>query len=143
MSLALEKIKAAAFGGTLAYEMARMEEERSSWRKAMLETDLIGKQVRELAESSAYAQVAKELKALQSPAMSIAQQYQDLLGPSSAIESAFKSWQESGRVRMKQMRKRRFKNTYLSKSNRNMRKTFYFSIAITMEFLIFKSLKNF
>ena len=77
MSLALEKIKAAAFGGTLAYEMARMEEERSSWRKAMLETDLIGKQVRELAESSAYAQVAKELKALQSPAMFIAQQYQD------------------------------------------------------------------
>ncbi len=105
MSLALEKIKAAAFGGTLAYEMARMEEERSSWRKAMLETDLIGKQVRELAESSAYAQVAKELKALQSPAMSIAQQYQDLLGPSSAIESAFKSWQESERVQMKQMRK--------------------------------------
>lgn len=105
MSLALEKIKAAAFGGTLAYEMARMEEERSSWRKAMLETDLIGKQVRELAESSAYAQVAKELKALQSPAMFIAQQYQDLLGPSSAIESAFKSWQESERVQMKQMRK--------------------------------------
>jgi len=105
VSLALEKIKAAAFGGTLAYEMARMEEERSSWRKAMLETDLIGKQVRELAESSAYAQVAKELKALQSPAMSIAQQYQDLLGPSSAIESAFKSWQESERVQMKQMRK--------------------------------------
>jgi hypothetical protein len=105
VSLALEKIKAAAFGGTLAYEMARMEEERSSWRKAMLETDLIGKQVRELAESSAYAQVAKELKALQSPAMFIAQQYQDLLGPSSAIESAFKSWQESERVQMKQMRK--------------------------------------
>lgn len=105
MSLALEQIKAAALGGTLAYEMARMEEERSSWRKAMLETDLIGEKVRELAEGSAYAQMAKELKAVQSPVMSIAQQYQDLLGPNAAIGSAFKAWQESERAQMEQMRK--------------------------------------
>lgn len=72
MILALEQLKAATFGGTLAREMARIEGERSSWRKALIDTDLIGKQVRDLAENSAYAQVAKELKALQSPAMSIA-----------------------------------------------------------------------
>ena len=105
MSLALEQIKAATLGGTLAREMARIEEERTSWRKALIDTDLIGKHVRELAENSAYAQVAKELKALQSPAMSIAKQYQDLLGPSSAIGSAYKAWQESERLQMEQMRK--------------------------------------
>lgn len=105
MSLALEQIKAATLGGTLAREMARIEEERSSWRKALIDTDLIGKQVRELAEHSAYAQMAKELKALQSPAMSIAKQYQDLLGPSSAIGTAYKAWQESERLQMEQMRK--------------------------------------
>ena len=105
MSLALEQIKAAALGGTLVYEMARMEEGRSSWRKAMLDTDLIGKQVRELAESSAYALMAKEFKALQSPVMAIAQQYKDFLGPGSAIGSAYKGWQESERAQMEQMRK--------------------------------------
>ena len=105
MSLALEQIKAATLGGTLAREMARIEEERTSWRKALIDTDLIGKHVRELAENSAYAQVAKELKALQSPAMSIAKQYQDLLGPGSAIGSAYKAWQESERLQMEQMRK--------------------------------------
>lgn len=105
MSLALEQIKAATLGGTLAREMARIEEERSSWRKALIDTDLIGKQVRELAGNSVYAQMAKDLKAFQSPAMSIAKQYQDLLGPSSAIGSAFKAWQESERVQMEQRRK--------------------------------------
>lgn len=105
MSLALEQIKAATLGGTLAREMARIEEERTSWRNALIDTDLIGKHVRELAENSAYAQVAKELKALQSPAMSIAKQYQDLLGPSSAIGSAYTAWQESERLQMAHMRK--------------------------------------
>ncbi len=89
----------------LAREIARIEEERSSWRQASLDTDLIGKQVRNLAENSAHVQVAKELKALQSPPMSIAKQYQDLLGPSSAIGSAYKAWRESERLLMEQMRK--------------------------------------
>lgn len=105
MSLALEQIKAATLSGTLAREMDRIEEERTSWRKALIDTDLIGKQVRELAGNSAYAQVGKELKALQSPAMSIAKQYQDLLGTGSAIGSAYKAWQESERLQMEQMRK--------------------------------------
>jgi len=105
LRLAMEKINPAALGGTLASEMARIEEQRLSWRKALIDTDLLGIQVRELAEHSAYAQMAKELKALQSPAMSIAKQYQDLLGPSSAIGSALKAWQESERLQMGKLRK--------------------------------------
>lgn len=92
-------------GSTLAREMARLEEERSSWRKALIETDLIGKQVRELAGNSVYAQMAKELKALQSPDMSIAKHYEDLLGSSSAIGSTYKAWQESERAQREHMRK--------------------------------------
>ena len=101
MSLALEQIKAVTLGG----EMTRIDEALSSWRKALIDTDLIGKQVRELAGNSAYAQMAKELKALQSPTISIAKQYEDLLGSSSAIGSAYKAWQESERLQMEQMRK--------------------------------------
>lgn len=105
MRLALEQIKAATLGGTLAREMVRIEEERTSWRKALIDTALIGKQVRELAGNSAYAQMAKKLKALQSPAMLIAKEYQDLLGAGSAIGSAYKAWQESERLQMEKMRK--------------------------------------
>lgn len=99
------RIYETTMGSTLAREMARIEEERSSWRKALIETDLVGKQVRELAANSVYAKMAKELKALRSPARSIAKQYEDLLGSSSAIGSAYKAWQESERLRMEQMRK--------------------------------------
>lgn len=105
MSLALEQIKAATLGSTLVREMARIEDERSSWRKALIDTDLIGKQVRELAENSAYAQVARELKTLQSPTMSIVKQYEELFGISSPVGSAYKAWQESERLQMEQMRK--------------------------------------
>lgn len=92
-------------GSGLAREMARIEEERSSWRKALIDSDLIGKQVRELAGNTIYAQMAKDLKALQSPAMSITKQYENLLGSSSAIGSAYKAWQESVRAQREQMRK--------------------------------------
>ena len=85
--------------------MARIEEERSSWRKALVDTDLLGKQVRELAQGSAFAQMAKDFKAMQSPAISIAPQYKDILGTSSAIGSTFKAWQESERAQREQMRK--------------------------------------
>lgn len=104
-NLALEQAKAAALGSSLAHEVTRMEAERSSWRKAVLETDLISKQVRDLAAGSVYAQVAKELTALQSPAMTIARQYQDLLGSGLAMGSAYKAWQDSERVQKEQMRK--------------------------------------
>lgn len=105
MSIALAQIKVTALGGALAREMVRIDEERSSWRKALINTDLIGKQVRELAENSMYSQMVKELEALQSPAMTIAKQYEDLLGSSSAIGSAYKAWQDSERLQMERMRK--------------------------------------
>lgn len=85
--------------------MARIEEERSSWRNALIDSDLVGKQVRELVGNTIYAQMAKELKALQSPVISIAKQYEDLLGSNSAIGSAYKAWQESERTQREQMRK--------------------------------------
>lgn len=53
--------------------------------------------------NSVYAQMTKEIKALQSPAISIAKQFEDILGSSSVIGSAFKAWQESERAQMKQM----------------------------------------
>lgn len=92
-------------GSSLAREMARIEEERSSWRNALIDSDLVGKQVRELVGNTIYAQMAKELKALQSPVISIAKQYEDLLGSNSAIGSAYKAWQESERAQREQMRK--------------------------------------
>lgn len=101
----LTRIYEATAGSTLAREMVRIEEGRSSLRKALIETDLIGKHVRELAKNSVYAQMAKELKALQSPAMSIAKQHGDLLGYNTAIGSAYKAWQESERAQREKMRK--------------------------------------
>lgn len=92
-------------GSSLAREMARIEEERLSWRNALIDSDLVGKQVRELVGNTIYAQMAKELKALQPPVISIAKQYEDLLGSSSAIGSAYKAWQESERAQREQMRK--------------------------------------
>ena len=104
-ALDLAKIYDATVGSNLPREISRIEEERSSWRKALIETDLIGKQVRELAQSSAYAQVAKELQAMQSPAASLSQQYKDIMETSSAIGFAYKTWHESERSQREQMRK--------------------------------------
>ncbi len=104
-ALDLAKIYDATVGSNLPREISRIEEERSSWRKALIETDLIGKQVRELAQSSAYAQVAKELQAMQSPAASLSKQYKDITETRSAIGFAYKTWQESERSQREQMRK--------------------------------------
>lgn len=101
----LARIYETTIGSSLAREMARIEEERSSWRNALIDSDLIGKQVRELVGNTIYAQMAKELKAFQSPVISIAKQYEDLLGSSSAIGSTYKAWQESERAQREQMRK--------------------------------------
>jgi hypothetical protein len=105
LSLAAEQLKASTLGGTLAFEMARIEEQRSSWRAALIDNDLIGKHLRELTKNSAYVRIEKELKALQSPAMSIAKQYNDLLGSNSAIKAASEAWKESDHLQMERMRK--------------------------------------
>ena len=105
MSLSLEQLKAVNLASAMTREMARIEDERLSWRRALIDTDTIGRQVRQLAEGSAYSQIAKEREALQSPTMSIAKQYQDLLISGSAIGYAYRAWQESERAQMEQMRK--------------------------------------
>lgn len=91
---------------TLAREMARMEAERASWRQALVQTDTIAEQMRELSQAnSAYAQIAKEMKSLQSPAMNVAQQYQDFLGANSSIMQTIKACQDADRVQQEQMRR--------------------------------------
>jgi len=105
LKLTAEKIKAATLGITFSREMLRIEEARSTWSKALINTDLIGKQVRELAGNSVYSQMTNELQTLESPAMTIAKQYNDLLGSSSAIGSAYKAWKDSDRLQMERMRK--------------------------------------
>jgi hypothetical protein len=83
-----------------------MEAERASWRQALAQTDTIAKQMRELSQAnSAYAQIAKEITSLQSPAMNFAQQYQDLLGANSSITQTIKAWQEAERVQQEKMRR--------------------------------------
>lgn len=103
--MALEQIKSAALDNPITYKMLRMEESRLTWRKAMLETNFIGEQVRGLAESSCYAKMAKEIKTLHSPVMSIALQYKNLMGPASELGSVYKAWQDSERAQMARMRK--------------------------------------
>lgn len=46
----LGKIREAAADGMLVREMARMEEERVSWRQALVHTDSIAKQMKELSQ---------------------------------------------------------------------------------------------
>lgn len=101
----LARIYETNMGSSLAREMTRIEEERSSWRNALIDSDLAGKQLRELVGNTIYAQMAKELTALRSPVRSIAREYEDLLGSGSAIGSAYKAWQESEHAQREQMRK--------------------------------------
>lgn len=75
MSLALDQLKAATVGGALAREVARMEQERASWRQAM--TQSIGA-----------TQQLKELMAAASPATQV-----------------IKAWQESQREQQEHIRK--------------------------------------
>lgn len=101
----LAKVREAAMGSTLACEIVRMEKERGGWRQALAQTDAIAKLVRELTQAnSVYVQIANELKALQFPAMNIAQQYKELLGTGSAVGQALKAWQEAESAQFMHMR---------------------------------------
>jgi hypothetical protein len=103
--LDLTRIRDASVGGTLAREMARLNDEQASWRKAMSATEAITKQFRDLAVGSAFSQVADQMKALQWPATALAERYKDLVSPGAAVGSAFRAWEESERTRLEQMRK--------------------------------------
>jgi len=88
----------------LAREIARMEAERSSWRQTLAQTNTVAKLAMESVPGS-NDWLAKEMKALQSPAMKFAQQYQDLLGANSSEMQAIKAWQEAERVQHEQMQR--------------------------------------
>lgn len=83
-----------------------METDRASWRQALAQTDAIARQMRELSlGNSASAQLAKAMKSLQSPAMTFAQQHQDLLNANSSVMQSIKAWQEAERIQNEQMRR--------------------------------------
>ncbi len=102
----LGKIRDAAADGMLVREMARMEEERVSWRQALVQTDSIAKQMKELTQvGSVYAQMAKDVKALHSPASRLAQEYGDLFRVGSSALETVKLWQESQRAEQESVRR--------------------------------------
>lgn len=91
---------------SLASEMARIDADRASWRQALAQTDILTRQIREFSQiNSTSEQMAKAIKALQSPAMTIAQQYQDQLTASSSAMQAIKAWQDAERAQSEQMRR--------------------------------------
>ena len=99
-------VNAANYFSTLTSEMARIDADRASWRKALAQTDIFAKQIRDFAHiNSASEQMAEAMKALQSPAMTIAQQYQDQLSASSSAMQAIKAWQDAERTQSEQMRR--------------------------------------
>ena len=90
----------------LTSEMARIDADRATWRKALAQTDILTRQMREFSQiNSASEQMAEAMKALQSPAMTMAQQYQDQLSASSSAMQAVKAWQDAERIQSEQMRR--------------------------------------
>lgn len=99
-------VNANKYFSTLASELARIDADRTSWRQALAQADILAKQMREFSQiNSASEEIARTMKALQSPAMTIAQQYQDQLSASSAAMHAIKVWQDAERVQSEQMRR--------------------------------------
>lgn len=99
-------VNANNYFSTLTSEMARLDANRASWRQALAQTDIIAKKVRELSQiNSASEEIARTMKALQSPAMTIAQQYQEQLSVNSVAMHAIKAWQDAERVQCEQMRR--------------------------------------
>lgn len=94
----------ANYQSCLALEISRIEAERSSWRQVLAQTDTAAKLAMG-SVSSSNDWLAKEMKALQSPAMSFARQYQDLLGANSSAIQAIKAWQEAERLQHQQMQR--------------------------------------
>ncbi len=91
---------------TFTREMAQMEVDRASWRQALAQTDTIARQMRELTQVNFVSeQMARTMKSLQSPAMTFAQQYQDLLSANSLAMQSIKTWQEAERIQNEQMRR--------------------------------------
>ncbi len=99
-------VNANNYFSALTSEMARIDADRASWRQALAQTDILAKQMRGLSQiNSTSEEIARTMKALQSPAMTIAQQYQDQLSANSAAMHAIKAWQDAERVQSEQMRR--------------------------------------
>lgn len=103
--LEAEQIQTATQGDTLAREMTRIDEQRASWRNALINNDLLNKQFRDLTSNSIYTQMDRKLKAFQLPDISMVKQYENFLSSNSAIGAAYQAWQESERLKMESMRK--------------------------------------
>ncbi len=91
---------------TVASKMGQIEADRASWREALAPTDFFARQVRDLSQMSlASEQISKAMKALHSPAITIAQQYQDQLSANSSAMKAVMAWQDAERIQSDQMRR--------------------------------------
>lgn len=103
MAIDIGKFAAFASIGSVARELARMEEERATWRNALAQTDSLSKQWQELSKvGSVYAQLAKDL---QSPAITLASQYKSLLGEDSIAMHAIRQWQVAQQEQQASIRK--------------------------------------
>lgn len=114
VSLALDQLKAASVGGTLAREVARIEQERASWRQAMLQGISTTQQLKELTQiGSTYSKLA-EFR----PSMSIVvgQKYKELMAATSSAAQVIKAWQESQREQQEYIRKMLEPLAYIRKS---------------------------
>ena len=106
MSFDVDKLKALGLLGGAAQELARMDQSRASWRNTLSQLDLISKQLRELSGvGSVHAQMVKDVMAWQTPPMTIAEQYKDILGESSLAVQTIKQWQEAQRAKDESIRK--------------------------------------
>lgn len=72
----------------------------------MIGWEQMPRQMRELTQVNfASEQIARTMKSLQSPAMTFAQQYQDLLSANSLAMQSIKTWQEAERIQKEKMRR--------------------------------------
>lgn len=117
MSLALDQLKGVTVGGTLAREVARMEQERASWRQAMLQGIGTTQQLKELTQKgSTYSKLAKELTEFRSSISIVGQQYKELMAATSPATQVIKAWQESQREQQEYIRKMLEPLAYIRKS---------------------------
>ncbi len=91
----------AILGSTAAREVARLEEQRAAWVNASSAKDIVEKQLREFTENSALMQA----KAMQSAAMTLGQQYKDLMESGSTAKAMRQALEASERAQATQMRK--------------------------------------
>ena len=92
-SLDLQRINV-LLGGTVANEISRMEQERVSWMRAMIQSHSLAEQMKKMVgETSFAAQMPKQVMDLQ--ANSLAEQIERLAPENSLAVQMAKRWQVS------------------------------------------------